>query len=199
MARRTALQADETRMSIIRAAGRVFCAAGFAGTTLEEIARNAGVTRGAVYWHFENKHNVLENVCQAAALLFEDAFRAGAGSSPFHALAATAEAFFLTVADQHPARQISALLFKLGEAGSSEIIRAKRVALSVRLRTYAGDRLELAVKTGLLPATFDILPATLAYEAYVFGVLESWLIAPSFDLIARAKELACKAVGLVRS
>jgi hypothetical protein len=99
-------------------------------------------------------------------------------------LAATAEAFFLTVADQHPARQISALLFKLGEAGSSEIIRAKRVALSVRLRTYAGDRLELAVKTGLLPATFDILPATLAYEAYVFGVLESWLIAPSFDLIA---------------
>jgi TetR/AcrR family acrAB operon transcriptional repressor len=62
MARRTALQADETRMSIIRAAGRVFCAAGFAGTTLEEIARNAGVTRGAVYWHFENKHNVLERM-----------------------------------------------------------------------------------------------------------------------------------------
>jgi TetR/AcrR family acrAB operon transcriptional repressor len=191
------MQADRTKMNIMLAAEQLFCVAGFSGTSLEEIARIAGVTRGAVYWHFGSKHKIFESVCDAAAFAFEHAFSAGAECSPLEALVATAEAIFLTVAGQRDGhRHISSLLFKWGGEDGSEIIRKQRVALSARLRTYAGGRLELAVASGDLPADFSIPTAVLAYEAYMFGVLEGWLFAPDFDLPGRAHDLAVKAGGL---
>lgn len=55
MARRTKEAAEQTRSEIIDAARRVFSRRGVSQTTLEHIAREAGVTRGAIYWHFANK------------------------------------------------------------------------------------------------------------------------------------------------
>jgi len=197
MAKRTAVQADQTKMNIMRAAEHLFCVAGFSGTTLEEIGEIAGVTRGAVYWHFESKRKIFESICDAAAISFEHAFSAGGECPPLQALAATAEAFFLTVAGQRDGQHISALLFKWDGQDGSEIIRDKRVALSTRLRTYASARLEMAIALGVLPVDFIIPTAALAYEAYVFGVVERWLFVPNFDLGGRARELAAKAMGLV--
>ncbi len=44
-----------TREAILDAALRVFSRKGYALSTLEDIAKEAKVTRGAIYWHFENK------------------------------------------------------------------------------------------------------------------------------------------------
>lgn len=44
-----------TRHKIINAAREVFFTKGVSKSSLEHIAAHAGVTRGAVYWHFENK------------------------------------------------------------------------------------------------------------------------------------------------
>ena len=53
--RRTKEDAEKTRSAILLAAEVLFLQNGVAHTTLEQIARHAGVTRGAVYWHFRNK------------------------------------------------------------------------------------------------------------------------------------------------
>lgn len=55
MARKTKAEAELTRLQIIEAARKVFFQRGVSRSTLEEIACAAGVTRGAVYWHFRNK------------------------------------------------------------------------------------------------------------------------------------------------
>ena len=55
MVRKTKEDASITRQLIIDAAREVFAVRGVSRTTLEHIASQAGVTRGAVYWHFENK------------------------------------------------------------------------------------------------------------------------------------------------
>lgn len=55
MARKTKAEAERTRQQIIDAARRVFYECGVTRSTLEGIAAAAGVTRGAVYWHFKNK------------------------------------------------------------------------------------------------------------------------------------------------
>jgi TetR/AcrR family acrAB operon transcriptional repressor len=55
MARKTKAEAELTRQQIIDAARLVFHERGVSRTTLEQIAKAAGVTRGAVYWHFANK------------------------------------------------------------------------------------------------------------------------------------------------
>lgn len=53
--RRTKQHAHKTRSAILEAAANLFLQQGVAHTSLEQIARQAGVTRGAVYWHFKNK------------------------------------------------------------------------------------------------------------------------------------------------
>ena len=64
--RRTKEEAEQTRCALLAAAEQLFLEQGVAHTTLEQIARAAGVTRGALYWHFENKahrfHAMLEQV-----------------------------------------------------------------------------------------------------------------------------------------
>ena len=55
MVRKTKEDASITRQRIIDAAREVFATRGVSRTTLENIAAQAGVTRGAVYWHFANK------------------------------------------------------------------------------------------------------------------------------------------------
>ncbi len=55
MARQTKERAEQTRESILDAATMVFFKRGIARASLEEVARAAGVTRGAVYWHFRDK------------------------------------------------------------------------------------------------------------------------------------------------
>jgi AcrR family transcriptional regulator len=53
--RRTKAEAEQTREVIIAAAIDVFLERGVTRATLDEIARAAGVTRGAIYWHFRDK------------------------------------------------------------------------------------------------------------------------------------------------
>lgn len=55
MVRKTKEAAELTRQQLIDAARQVFLQRGVSRTTVEHIAAAAGVTRGAVYWHFSNK------------------------------------------------------------------------------------------------------------------------------------------------
>lgn len=75
MARRTqAERTDETTSALVRAAQRLFGQRGYAGTSIEEIAADAGMTKGAAYHHFRGKPDLLRAVFvreqqQAVALL----------------------------------------------------------------------------------------------------------------------------------
>jgi AcrR family transcriptional regulator len=48
-----------TRARLLDAAARVYARHGFAGATLDEVAAEAGFTKGAVYGHFGSKENLL--------------------------------------------------------------------------------------------------------------------------------------------
>lgn len=58
MVRKTKEDAELTRQRIIDAARIVFLKRGVSRSTLEHIAAEAEVTRGAVYWHFKNKTDI---------------------------------------------------------------------------------------------------------------------------------------------
>jgi AcrR family transcriptional regulator len=49
----------QTRVALLQAAARVYARSGFNGATLEEVAAEAGFTKGAVYAHFGSKENLL--------------------------------------------------------------------------------------------------------------------------------------------
>jgi AcrR family transcriptional regulator len=48
-----------TRAQLLEAAARVYARGGFDGATLDEVAEEAGFTKGAVYDHFGSKENLL--------------------------------------------------------------------------------------------------------------------------------------------
>jgi len=62
MVRKTKEDAELTRQRIVDAARAVFLKRGVSKSTLEHIANEANVTRGAVYWHFENKTEIFHAI-----------------------------------------------------------------------------------------------------------------------------------------
>lgn len=58
---------EETRAELIAAATRVFAHRGFHGASLQEIARAAGYSTGAIYWHFEGKDDLFLAVYESYA------------------------------------------------------------------------------------------------------------------------------------
>jgi len=59
MARRTKEEAAETRQRILDTALDVFSRKGYSRTTFVDIAQPIGLTKGAVYWHFKTKTDLL--------------------------------------------------------------------------------------------------------------------------------------------
>jgi len=58
-------QGDATREALLAAARGLFGDRGYAGTSLDEIARKAGVTKGAFYHHFSGKQELFLAVFEA--------------------------------------------------------------------------------------------------------------------------------------
>lgn len=72
MARRTKADAAATREALLDAAEAVFLEKGVARTSLEQIARHAGLTRGAVYWHFKNKADLFQAMLGRVRMPFQE-------------------------------------------------------------------------------------------------------------------------------
>jgi TetR/AcrR family transcriptional regulator, acrAB operon repressor len=87
VARHTKEQAEQTREAIIDAAEQVFFRRGVARASLEQIAREAGVTRGAVYWHFRDKLDLFLAIEERVRLPQEEMLARLAQSPPGDALA----------------------------------------------------------------------------------------------------------------
>ncbi|MCE3202647.1 TetR family transcriptional regulator C-terminal domain-containing protein [Paenibacillus sonchi] len=49
---------EETRSLIADKAGRLFAQKGFAGTSIADISRESGCSKGHIYYHFENKEKL---------------------------------------------------------------------------------------------------------------------------------------------
>jgi len=59
MARKTKAEAERTRLKILKSALSLFVEKGFERTTFEDIAAKIKLTKGAVYWHFKSKQDLL--------------------------------------------------------------------------------------------------------------------------------------------
>lgn len=72
MPRRTKDEAEQTKQAIIHAAEDLFYTHGVVRTSLQDVASAAGVTRGAVYWHFKDKVDLLWTIADTLFMPHED-------------------------------------------------------------------------------------------------------------------------------
>jgi len=66
MQRQKKEQGQRTRQSIIDVTTRLFAARGYAGTSLDLIAKEAQTSKSSIFWHFENKEDLLFTVVDKA-------------------------------------------------------------------------------------------------------------------------------------
>src|SRR3712207_5450451 len=96
-ARSKAERSEETRAALVAAGRRLFAERGYAAVGTEEIVREAGVTRGALYHHFGGKKDLLEAVYQQVeeglAQEIAEIVLGHGGDSPLAAMEAGARAF----------------------------------------------------------------------------------------------------------
>src|ERR1700722_4525561 len=75
-------QVAQTRTALVAAARRLFGRDGFAATSVDDIAREARLTTGALYHHFPNKTALFESVFEAGPVdLLEASFQAAVGAA----------------------------------------------------------------------------------------------------------------------
>ena len=56
------LQSQETANRILYQAMRIFLEKGYHGTSIDDITRAAKLTKGALYWHFRSKEDLLKTI-----------------------------------------------------------------------------------------------------------------------------------------
>ncbi len=192
MVRRSKEDALATRDGILDAAEALFVEAGVDAISLEQIAREAGVTRGAIYWHFKNKEDILNALIDRAAfpleLLRDAGARAETGSDAIDELKRCTEKCFTRIVEDARYRRVCRMLLhgcvRLGERHTfvAEEARVRdEIGQSVRKLMEAAAR-QQKLAPGLSPAT-----ASWLFTAFVRGVHAEWLLAPAeFDLAAEA-------------
>ncbi len=66
MQRQRKEQGEQTRQAIIDVTTRLFAARGYAGTSLDLIAKEAKTSKSSIFWHFDNKEDLLFTVVDRA-------------------------------------------------------------------------------------------------------------------------------------
>ena len=114
MVRRTKEEALETRSKILEAAEQAFYERGVARTTLADIATLAGVTRGAIYWHFSNKAELVEAMLDSLNEPLDEMARASESENEVDPLGCMRQLLihlFRQVAIDPKTRRINEILF----------------------------------------------------------------------------------------
>ena len=131
MVRKTKADAMATRDLILDTAECVFQKRGVAGTSLQEIAQTAGLTRGAIYWHFQNKADVFDAMMQRVVLPLESALEAGdlrEAADPMGYLRhAVNELLGRLVHDPQVRRVFEIATLKVEYVGDLQVLRERRI------------------------------------------------------------------------
>lgn len=203
MARRTKEEALETRHRILDAAEAVFHARGVARPSLADIAEAAGVTRGAIYWHFKNKSDLFAAMCDRVHLPVEalcEPERIASQEDPLGGIRDIVALVFRETVVNPQWRRVFEIVFHKCEMvdDNGAILERQRQSHEQGLLKMR-EHLRLAVERGQLSADLDLDLAVNAFHAAIGGVLAHWLFAPSdFDLNADAERLADVFVDTLR-
>ena len=174
MARKTKAEAAQTRERIVERAREVFSREGVTNTSLEEVAREAGVTRGAVYWHFKDKADLFMSVRRQTGMLLR--FEGTSSDDPLRRLEAGLKTAFQRLNDDQDARETyEMMLWKCEYVGEFAGVRQELMAAGDRFLAETTALYAEARSRKLTPDDLD--PRLAALETYCFyvGMLKLWL------------------------
>lgn len=192
MARSTKAQAAQTRDQLLDAAEQVFHQRGVARTSLADVAAAAGLTRGAIYWHFADKPALVMAMARRVTLPWDAADEAVArlpAAQALEALEALALAPLGRLAASEQSQRVVRILTQYTEY--TDELAPLRHYVEQRVQRHLermAQLLEQAARARLLVPRLPRAAAAQGLQVLACGLMREWLFAPArFDLVATAR------------
>lgn len=181
MARKTKEEAERTRQLLIDTAEQLFWDKGVSKSSLADIAKAAGVTRGAIYWHFANKADLFNAMCERINAEFQElvSLEEDDTFSPAQRLwVHSCTVLRLISGSPQLLRIITILNMRCEYVGEMEgVFKYDRTWLSDKIRTLEVT-LRQAAEVGQIRDGIDLGCASLSLHATITGLIDEWLTDP---------------------
>lgn len=188
MVRRTKEDAQETRNRILDTAVEVFNRQGVAETSLNDIAREAGVTRGAIYWHFANKVAMFDAMIErlVCPLLFNSTDRdARLAADPLGFIRAAADEFVGKMLTDTSFRRVFEIFWhKCEYIGEMATLRDSHLEEGENHIELIQRAFALAQEQGQMDRRLTPHQATIGFIGLVDGLLFNWTKKPGMFPLA---------------
>ncbi len=188
MVRKTKEEAALTRDRILDAAEQVFHAQGVGASSLQQVAEAAGVTRGAVYHHFQDKHELIEAMLARVILPLEageaHALANPEAPDPLGRIVAHVERLFDYITSTPRAQRVFDILTTRYEFGAeNEPMRQRKQRSRCDFRDLLASNLVVAQQRGELATGLQPPALAIGLLALVDGLIRSWILEPgAFEL-----------------
>jgi TetR/AcrR family transcriptional regulator, acrAB operon repressor len=178
--RKTFAEAQQTRRVLLDAGIRVFARAGYRRATLDAVGRDAGLTRGAIYWHFKNKRDLFERILERQDerlnRLVESVL--AAPGSPLQKLSRLLEAVIDNFYDHAEFREFIELTwYKLEDEQFGRVMDSKSAFVQKFLALLA-RLLRESRKAGEIRADVDVRLAAFHLSCLINGFYRLYHVAP---------------------
>ena len=192
--RKTKTEAQKTRQHLLDAALEVFLRDGVTRASLQAIAQEAGVTRGALYWHFKNKEDLFETLFEQQYADFFAAFNDQTlrdNQDVWTHLQHNLTTMFETLATRESKHKFCNVMFsKCEQTAGNETITELACRYHRLFQKQIAYALQLSREQGRLPENTDIELAAICLESSLVGLIKIWIDEPErFDLIAKSKRV----------
>jgi TetR/AcrR family acrAB operon transcriptional repressor len=188
MVRRTKEEAQATRELILDTAEVVFHERGVSRSSLNDIAQAAGLTRGAIYWHFKDKADVFNAMMERVILPLEETALRSGDPTLDDPLAYMRDSFTralqLTVNDPQVRRVFEIATHKVEYVAETQAVRDRHLASRDDCLLEAQRGITLAMRRGQLTRRIPARAAALGLHALIDGLIQNWMLDPeAFDLV----------------
>jgi AcrR family transcriptional regulator len=182
MARQAGRSAQATRESILDAAAEVLARQGYDAARVDEIARASGVSKGAFYFHFPSKEEmVLGLVDQLSDRLIKKVRRMIDAEPPSRdRLGAAIQALLETFARK---RTLGHLLL-VNIVGQGRVLDRKFLPIREKVIQFIRDELECAASAGALPAGLNLDLIARVWLGALHETILHWLLADRSEPLA---------------
>lgn len=203
MARKTKRQAQETKQQIIDAALRLFTVQGVSATSLSDIAAAAGVTRGAIYWHFKNKVDLFTEACELTDLKIESLeieYQSKYPDDPLFVLRELLIYILTSIVEDPKHNALLEIYFH-----KCEFVGEMTPIVEIRRELCAADHsrieqsLSRCIEKKQLPMDLNLRRAAIMLRAMMTGLAENWLFSPeSFSIKDESQYLVDSFIDMIK-
>jgi TetR/AcrR family acrAB operon transcriptional repressor len=175
------------RKEIIDATVRVMAARGWSETSIDEITREAGVSRGLISYHFKDKNELLSGVLERSREIFSDAVSAAVAAShdPAEQMRLATRAAILQAREDPVAFEV--FLNFSANGATDALLQAQVRQLYQQFRDVTAQAIRRGQESGIYARSLDADTAAARHQGTIIGIALQWLLAPgAFDLEATA-------------